>query len=92
MEKIEKNGVDKKTGIIQELKAIVEKILTSEKKNLSSVNNTINKLMEKYINDVNYFTLMSRIKILLEEKIKFYKIDNRNGDCKKIKIFGKMIP
>ena len=83
LEKIEKNGVDKKTGIIQELKTIVENILTSQKKeNLSNVNNTINKLMEKYINDANYFTLMSRIKILLEEKIKFYKIDNGNGDWK----------
>ena len=43
---------------------------------LSEINNILNKLMEKYFSSKNIFTLISRIKMLLEEKIKFFKDKN----------------
>ena len=35
--------------------------------------------MEKNLNDANYFTLLSRVKILLEEKIKFFSENLKKG-------------
>ena len=43
---------------------------------LSEINNILNKFMEKYFSSKNIFTLISRIKILLDEKIKFFKDKN----------------
>ena len=83
IEKIEKNDINN-SKLIQDLKSFVKEILSIKEINsfsleiLSTINNKINNLMEKYINDANHFTLLSRIKILLEEKIKFFSKENKN--------------
>jgi hypothetical protein len=52
---------------------------------LSEINNIFNKLMEKYASSKNIFTLISRIKILLEEKKKYFIEKNRTKNDIKVK-------
>lgn len=52
---------------------------------LSEINNIFNKLMEKYASSKNIFTLISRIKILLEEKKKYFIEKNRTKEDIKVK-------
>ena len=82
--KQEKNGINN-NNIIKELKIIVEKILAIKENNSSSIDNLneINKniveLMEKYINDANNYALLSRIKIILNEKIQLFSEKNNKN-------------
>ena len=69
--------------LIQFLKKNIEEILKIKIFNSSSlnimekINNSLDKLMEKYFNSTNILTLISRIKIILEEKIKYF-LENKN--------------
>ena len=73
-------------NLIQIMKSNLENILNIKETNensiekLSSIKENINNLMEKYVNSNNIFALLSRSKILLEEKIKIF-----DENIKKIK-------
>ena len=84
LEYLNKNDINKNTEELNgELKLIVENILFIKEinsfsiENLSKINNKINNLMENNLNNASYFTLLSRIKILLEEKIKYFSENNK---------------
>ena len=86
LEYLNKNDTNKNPEeLIQKLKSIIEEILSTKEinsfsiENLSNIGNKINNLMEKNLNDANYFTLLSRVKILLEEKIKFFSENLKKG-------------
>ena len=86
LEYLNKNDINKNPEeLIQKLKSIIEEILSTKEinsfsiENLSNIGNKINNLMEKNLNDANYFTLLSRVKILLEEKIKFFSDNLKKG-------------
>ena len=86
LEYLNKNDINKNPEeLIQKLKSIIEEILSTKEinsfsiENLSNIGNKINNLMEKNLNDANYFTLLSRVKILLEEKIKFFSENLKKG-------------
>jgi hypothetical protein len=86
LEYLNKNDTNKNPEeLIQKLKSIIEEILSINEinsfsvENLSNIGNKINNLMEKNLNDANYFTLLSRVKILLEEKIKFFSENLKKG-------------
>ena len=82
MNKIQEN---KNHNIIHQFKLIIKDILSSKEINSYSIDNLyniktkINNLMKNNLYDDNIFTLLSRAKILLEEKIKyFYDINKKN--------------
>ena len=84
LEYLNKNDMNKNAEELNgELKLIVENILFIKEinsfsiENLSKINNKINNLMENNLNNASYFTLLSRIKILLEEKIKYFSENNK---------------
>ena len=86
LEYLNKNDINKNTEELNgELKLIVENILFIKEinsfsiENLSKINNKINNLMENNLNNASYFTLLSRIKILLEEKIKYFSENNQKN-------------
>ena len=82
--KQEKNGINN-NNIIKDLKNIVEKILaikeinSSSIDNLNEINKKINELMEICINDANNYALLSRIKIILNEKIQLFSDKNNKN-------------
>ena len=75
-------------ALIEEFKTIIDNILSIKEINSFSIeqstniNTKINSLMEKCLYDDNIFTLLSRTKILLEEKIKLFsdKTKKVSGD------------
>ena len=75
------NNINK--NIIQELKIIIENIISIKEinsfsiENLSNIDEKIVLLMKKYLNDANIYALLSRIKILLEEKIQIFSEKNK---------------
>ena len=86
LEYLNKNDINKNTEELNgELKLIIENILFIKEinsfsiENLSKINNKINNLMENNLNNASYFTLLSRIKILLEEKIKYFSENNKKN-------------
>jgi len=86
LEYLNKNDMNKNAEELNgELKLIVENILFIKEinsfsiENLSKINNKINNLMENNLNNASYFTLLSRIKILLEEKIKYFSENNKKN-------------
>jgi hypothetical protein len=64
------------------LKLIIEETLSikninsSSIKELKKINDNLKYIMEKYYNSTNIFTLLSRVNILLEEKIKYFIKNN----------------
>ena len=75
------NNINK--NIIQELKIIIENIISIKEinsfsiENLSNIDEKIVLLMKKYLNDANIYALLSRIKMLLEEKIQIFTEKNK---------------
>ena len=81
-----------KTNIEQILNIKIINSLSIQK--LIEINIIFKELMKKYFNSSNLFTILSRTKILLEEKIKYFKklninntIDNFQKKTKKLKEF-----
>ena len=78
-------GFDEFFDLLTNLNQKIEEILCTKLTNslsinkLSKINNNLNELMEKYYNSTNLFTLLSRIKNLLEEKIKYFNEQNENN-------------
>ena len=76
------NELNEYLDFILMMKKYIEKIMSIKIINslaieeLSEINNIFNKLMEKYFNSKNIFTLISRIKVLLEEKKKLFMAKN----------------
>ena len=75
------------------LKLIIEETLSikninsSSIKELKKINDNLKYIMEKYYNSTNIFTLLSRVNILLEEKIKYFIKNNiivNNNKVKKL--------
>ena len=64
--------------LISKLKKNIEEILNTKQVNslslnkLSKINNNFDELIEKHYNSTSIYTLLSRIKLLLEEKIKYF--------------------
>ena len=81
----DKIGFDEFFDLITTLNQKIEEILGTKLVNslsinkLSKINNNLNELMEKYYNSTSLFTLLSRIKNLLEEKIKYFIENNENN-------------
>lgn len=76
---------------LNNLKLIIEQILSikninsSSIKELKEINNNLRYIMEKYYNSDNIFTLLSRVNILLEEKIKYFIKNNIIVNKNKVK-------
>jgi hypothetical protein len=78
---------------LNSLKLIIEQTLSikninsSSIKELKKINDNLKYIMEKYYNSTNIFTLLSRVNILLEEKIKYFIKNNiivNNNKVKKL--------
>ena len=86
------NELNEYLDFISMMKKYIEKIMSIKIINslaieeLSEINNIFNKLMEKYFNSKNIFALISRIKVLLEEKKKLFMAKN----ITKIEIISKI--
>ena len=82
-------------SLIKFLKKNNEEILnikifnSSSLNNMEAINKSLDKLMEKYFNSTNIFTLISRIKIILDEKIKYFKENKNEKEEKKEKSIEK---
>jgi len=78
---------------LKSLKLIIEQTLSIKNINsysineLNKINDNLKYIMEKYYNSTNIFTLLSRVNILLEEKIKYFIKNNIivNNNKNKIK-------
>ena len=85
LEYLNKIQENKNHNIIHQFKLIIKDILSSKEINSYSIDNLyniktkINNLMKNNLYDDNIFTLLSRAKILLEEKIKYFSDINKKN-------------